>query len=49
MKKSSQRKDINRPWPRHGHKHATYKMCVSMMMLIYNKQHLSNIWNLANS
>ena len=36
-KKRSQRYDINRPRPRHGHKHTKYKMCLSIMMVIYIK------------
>ena len=28
-----------------GHKHTKYKMCLSIIMVIYIKQHLSNIWN----
>ena len=43
MKNRSQRYDINRPSPRHGHKYTKYKMCLSLMMVIYIKQHLSNI------
>ena len=35
----SHRYDINRPWPRHGHKHKEY---LSMMMLTCIKQQLSN-------
>ena len=42
----SHRYDINRPGPRHGHKYAKYKMYLSIMMAIYNKLHLSNIWSL---
>ena len=34
-----------RPRPRYGHKHTKYKMCLSMMMGICIKQHLSNIWS----
>ena len=32
--------DINRPRSRHGHKYSKYKKYLSMMMLIYIKQHL---------
>ena len=32
----------NTPRPRHGQRHK-YKICLSMIMLIYIKQHLSNI------
>ena len=45
MKNWSHRYDINRLRPRHGHKYSTYKTCLSMMMLMCIKQHLSNIWN----
>ena len=41
----SHRYDMNRPRPRHGHKYTKYKMCLSIMMVICTKQHLSNIWN----
>ena len=43
MKKRSFRYDITRPRPRHGHKYTIYKMCLSLMMTICIKQHLSNI------
>ena len=36
----------DRPRPRHGHKYTIYKMCLSIMMVIYTKQHVSNIWSL---
>ena len=36
----NEKKDINRHRRRDGHK---YKMCLSLMMVIYIKQHLSNI------
>ena len=36
---------INRNKPRRGHKYTKYKMCLSMMMAISNKQHLNSIWN----
>ena len=45
MKNKSYRYDINRPRPRHGHKYAKYKICLSIMMVICIKKHLSNIWN----
>ena len=45
MKYSSQIYNINRPRLRHVHKHSKYKKCLSMMMLICIKQHLSNIWS----
>ena len=45
MKNRLHRYDINRPRPRHGNKYTKYKMCLSIMMAIYIKQHLSNIWS----
>ena len=42
LKNKSHRYDINRPRSRHGHKHTKYKMCLSIMMVICIKQHLSN-------
>ena len=38
----SHRYDINRPKSTHGHKYSKYKRCLSMMMLLCIKQHLSN-------
>ena len=35
--------DINRRRCRHGHKYTKHKKCLSMMVLIYIKKHLSNI------
>ena len=43
MKNRSQRYDINGPKPGHGHKYTKYKMCLSVMKVVYIKQHLSNI------
>ena len=43
MKKRSLRYDINRPRSRHVHKYSKCKKCLSMMMFICIKQHLSNI------
>ena len=45
MKNGSHRYDANRPRPRHGHKHTKYKMCLSIMVVICIKQHLSNSWS----
>ena len=45
MKSRSQRDDINRPRPKHGHKHTKYKMCFIIMMVIGIKPHLRNIWS----
>ena len=33
-----------KPRSRNGHKYSKNKKCLSMMMLICIKQHLSNIW-----
>ena len=33
---------INRPRSRHVHKYSKYRKCLSMMMLMCIKQHLSN-------
>ena len=44
-KNRSHRHDINRPRSRHGYKYSKYKKCLSMIMLICIKQHLSNIWS----
>ena len=43
MKNRSNRYDINRNRPRHGHKYTKYKMYLSAMMVMCNKKHLSNI------
>ena len=45
MKNRSLRSDITSPRPRYGHKYTIYKMCLSLMMAIRFKQHLSNIWS----
>ena len=45
IKNKSHRYDINRPRSRHGHKYSKYKKCLTMMMLICIKQHLSNIYS----
>ena len=42
-KNRSHRYDTNRPRSRHGHKYSKYKTCLSMIMLICIKQHISNI------
>ena len=49
IKHRSLRYDINRPKPRHGSKYTKYKMCLSIMMVICIKQHLSNMKNLSNT
>ena len=43
MKGRSQRYDINRPRSKHGPKYVKCKNCLSIMMVIYIKQHLSSI------
>ena len=43
MENRSQGYDINRPESIHEHKHTKYKMCLSIMMPICMKQHLSHI------
>ena len=43
MKNRSSTYDINRPRPRNERKYTKYKMCLSIMMIVYIKQHLSNI------
>ena len=45
MKTDSRKYGINKPSCRHGHKYSKYVKCLSMMMLICIKQHLSNIWS----
>ena len=45
MKNRSHRYDINRPRSRNEHKESKYKKCLTMMILICIKQHLSNIWS----
>ena len=44
MRNGSHRYDIDRTKPRYRHKYTIYKICLSMMMIMCNKQHLSNIW-----
>ena len=43
MKNWSHAHDINRPRLRHGHKYTKYKICLTTMMVMCIKQHLSNI------
>ena len=43
MKNRSHRYNLNRPRSRHGCKYSKYNKYLSMMILIYIKQHLSNI------
>ena len=44
MKNRWHRYDINRHGLRHGCKYTKYEMCLTIMMVICIKQHLSNIW-----
>ena len=43
MKNRSHTCNINRPRTRLGHKNSKYKKCLSMLMLVGIKQHLSDI------
>ena len=43
MKTRSYRYIVNRLRRTHGHKYTKYKRCLSIMMVICIKQHLSNI------
>ena len=45
MKNRSLKCNINRPRTRLGHKYSKYKKCLSVLILICIKQHLSNIWS----
>ena len=45
MKNRSHRYVINRPRSRHGRKYSKYIMSLTMMMVKFIKQHLSNIWS----
>ena len=45
MKNRSHGYDINWPRTRHGHQYTKYKLCLSIMMVIYIKQHIKNIWS----
>ena len=40
MKNGSHRYNIE-----HGHRYTKYKMCLNIMMVMCNKQHLNNIWS----
>ena len=44
MKNSSKRYDTNRPRASYGQKYSKHKTCLSIMMVICIKQHISNIW-----
>ena len=41
----SHRYDINGTRLRHSYNYTKYKICLSMMMVMCNKQHLSHIWS----
>ena len=43
LKNRSQRYDIYGPRTRHGKKHAKYKMCLNIMIVMCIKKYLSNI------
>ena len=43
MKNRAHRYTINRTRRRHGYEYAKYEMCLSMKMVMCNKQHLNNI------
>ena len=43
MKNRSHKSDMNRTGSRHVLKYSKYKECLSMIMLLCIKQHLSNI------
>ena len=43
IKNKSHRYDIDRPKSGHGQEYSEYKKCLSMMMIICVKLHLSNI------
>ena len=43
LKNRSHRYDINSHRSRHGHECSKYKKCLTMVMLVCIKQHLSNI------
>ena len=44
MKIQSLKYGINRPGSKHGHRYSKYMKRLSMMMIKWIKQHLSNIW-----
>ena len=45
MRNRSNRYDINITRPRQGYEYTKYKIFLSMMMVMCNKQHLSNMWD----
>ena len=44
-KNRSHRYDINRRWSRHWQKYGESKTCLSMMISLCIKHHISNIWS----
>ena len=48
LENRSHRYVINRPTSRHGRKYSKYITCLTVMMLIFVKRHLSNIWSLVH-
>ena len=44
-KNRSHRYHINRTKSRHRYEYTEYKMCVSVMMVMFNKQQLNNTWS----
>ena len=40
---AAMRYDINRSMSRNIHEYTKYKMCLSIMMVMYIKQHVNNI------
>ena len=45
MKNRSYRYIIKKTKSRHGYKYTKYQVCLSIMMVMCDKQHISNIWN----
>ena len=45
MKNKSYRYNINRPRARHGQNYTKYKKCITIIMVICIKQHLSKNWS----
>ena len=45
MENIANRYEINRSRSWHGHKFSKYEQCLTIIMLICIKQHLSNIWS----
>ena len=45
IKSRSQRYNRNRPRPRNEHKYTKYKICLSIMMIIFINQRITNIWS----